>query len=228
VSSSLKQYSIYPAPATLVQSWKDASAWREFSSWVSVDQFHPAGSDHRPRTQAGMVYTADGLLARFEVADRFVKSLATNYQDMVCFDSCVELFLQPKPTSGYFNFEVNCGGTMLLYYIEDATRLDTGGLRKYRPVAIEDAAKVEIATTMPRTVPVEITEPVEWSLALRIPFAVMEPYVGKIGDVRGQTWRGNLYKCGDKTSHPHWASWAPIGETLSFHQPERFGKLVFE
>ena len=55
----------------------------------------------------------------------------------------------------------------------------------------------------------------------------MEPYIGTIGDVRGQTWRGNFYKCGDHTSHPHWASWSPIGEQLDFHQPEFFGELRF-
>ncbi|MCD6337129.1 MAG: hypothetical protein J7M01_02720, partial [Candidatus Marinimicrobia bacterium] len=37
---------------------------------------------------------------------------------------------------------------------------------------------------------------------------------------------GNLYKCGDKTSHPHWASWSPI-DKLNFHQPKHFGEFVF-
>ena len=146
---------------------------------------------------------------------------------MVCFDTCVELFIQPKKDRGYFNFEINCGGTMLLYCIDDPTR-ENGDFRRYAKVSPEHAAMIDIATTMPRTTPVEITEPVEWSLALRIPFAMMEPYVGPIGDVRGQTWRGSRYKCGDQTCHPHWASWSPIGEKLSFHQPEKFGELSFE
>jgi cellulose/xylan binding protein with CBM9 domain len=65
-------------------------------------------------------------------------------------------------------------------------------------------------------------------VAMRIPFAMMESYVSATGDPRGQTWRGNLFKCGDETSHPHWASWAPIGQELNFHQPEKFGELRFE
>ncbi|MCH8859253.1 MAG: hypothetical protein IID54_06710 [Proteobacteria bacterium] len=40
-------------------------------------------------------------------------------------------------------------------------------------------------------------------------------------------WRGNFYKCGDKTSHPHWGMWSPITNRLSFHQPALFGDLVF-
>jgi hypothetical protein len=53
----------------------------------------------------------------------------------------------------------------------------------------------------------------------------MEPYCGEVRPVVGQRWRVNAFKCGDETSHPHWASWAPIGEALNFHQPEYFGWL---
>ena len=38
-------------------------------------------------------------------------------------------------------------------------------------------------------------------------------------------WRGNFYKCADESSHPHWASWRPIGEKLDFHTPEFFGEI---
>ena len=138
-----------------------------------------------------------------------------------------ELFVQPKENRGYFNFEVNCGGTMLLYYIEDATIVG-GAFKKRTQVAPEHAAMVEVASSMPKRVPEEIESPVDWSLALRIPFAMMEPYVGAIGEIPGQIWRGNLFKCGDQTSHPHWASWAGIGEDLNFHQPRRFGRLAFD
>jgi hypothetical protein len=44
----------------------------------------------------------------------------------------------------------------------------------------------------------------------------------------GQAWRGNFYKCGDETSHPHWGMWAPIREGFTFHQPRFFGTLHFE
>jgi hypothetical protein len=201
-------------------------AWEQIPS-LQVDQFHPASSNHRPQTQARIMYDDAAIHVHFHVRDRYVKSLCTQYQDMVCNDSCVEFFVEPKPERGYFNFELNCGGTMLLYYIEDATRAG-GAFARYTKVAPEHAQMIQVATTMPKKVPVEIAEPVEWMLSLRIPFVMMEPHVGTIGDVRGQTWRGDLYKCGDQTSHPHWASWAPIGEDLNFHQPQKFGELQFE
>src|SRR6185503_11185187 len=133
------------------------------------------------------------------------------YQEPVCRDSCVELFVQPRADGGYFNFEVNCGGTMLLHYIEDPTIVGDW-FRKSKPVAIEHARHVRIATTMPRTTPVESQEPIEWRVQMMIPFSVLDAYSGPIGEVSGQRWRGNLYKCADDSSHPHWASWSPIGE----------------
>ncbi len=40
----------------------------------------------------------------------------------MCRDSCVELFLEPKPGRGYFNFEFNCAGTLMACHVEDPTR----------------------------------------------------------------------------------------------------------
>src|SRR5262245_5218596 len=92
----------------ITADWNDP-AWQVLPS-LSIDQFHPESADRRRQTRAKLAYTADALLAIFHVRDRYVKSLATEYQEMVCNDSCVELFVQPKENRGYFNFEVNCGG----------------------------------------------------------------------------------------------------------------------
>jgi hypothetical protein len=221
------RYQINRSPATPQSSldW-DGPAWREIPS-LAIEHFHPAGSDHRPLAQVKLFHTGDALHVLFRVRDRYVKSVATQYQQMVCNDSCVELFVQPKPDRGYFNFEINCCGTMLLYHIEDATRVGNA-FAKYTKVSSAHAQQIQILTTMSKTTPIEIDRPTEWRLALRVPVSIMESYVGAIGDLSGQTWCGNLYKCGDETSHSHWASWAPIGEELNFHQPDKFGELRFE
>jgi hypothetical protein len=80
---------------------------------------------------------------------------------------------------------------------------------------------------MPEVVEPEIREPTIWFLEFHIPFALFEKHVGPLGKVGGQTWTANFYKCGDKTSHPHWASWSPV-DKLNFHLPRCFGNLVFE
>ena len=86
---------------------------------------------------------------------------------------------------------------------------------------------MQARSSLPALVEPELRDPVEWQLAFYIPLAVLERYLGALGPLGGQSWRANLYKCGDKTSHPHWASWAPLA-ARNFHLPECFGALDFE
>ena len=204
----------------------ESHVWAKLPA-LAIDHFHPRSSDHHPQTHARMCVTDTALHVIFRVKDRYVKSIAVNYQDMVCRDSCVELFLQPKAEKGYFNFEFNCGGVMLLYYIEDHTRVGESFAR-YQEVSPEHAKLLQIRSTLPRVNPVEIPGPIEWRLEVAIAFCAIEPYIGAISPANPQRWRGNLYKCASATDHPHWASWSNLGDTLNFHQPDKFGEFVLE
>ena len=195
---------------------------------LEVNQFHPRSSDHRPITHAKALHDGERLYVLFRVQDRYVRCVRTTYQSLVSRDSCVEFFLQPDPQRGYFNFELNCGGTMLLYYIEDPTRTETSPFRKYTPVPHDLAATVQIWHSLPARIEAELTDDVDWSLGCAVPFSLFEPYVGASRARPAHQWRGNFFKCGDETSQPHWASWSPIGEILRFHQPDRFGAISFE
>ncbi len=188
-----------------------------------VALFHERSSDHRPDTRFRVLHAAAALYVKFEVRDRYVRSVHTQYQDPVSRDSCAEFFVQPCAGKGYFNFEVNAGGTLLLYYIEDHRRTPAG-FEKFTKVPETLARQMTIWHSLPAVVEPEITEPTTWSVAYRVPVALFEAFVGPLGKLAGQTWRGNFYKCGDQTSHPHWASWAPV-TSLNFHLPECFGEI---
>jgi hypothetical protein len=193
---------------------------------LRINHFHPAGSEHRPITEAKLLFDAGHLYVFFRVQDRYVRAVADGFQGRVWEDSCAEAFLQPREDRGYFNFEMNCGGTLRLSYIEDPRRTPEG-FAKFTPVAAEQAAKMRVYHSMPSRVEPEIREPVEWRLEYSIPLSLFQAYVGGALPPAGERWRGNFYKCGDETSHPHWASWSPIGEELNFHRPEHFGVLQF-
>jgi hypothetical protein len=203
----------------------DGPAWK-MADVLDIAHFYARSSSHRPVTQAKILYDQDGLYVFFKVKDRYVRSVHTNYQDSTCLDSCVEFFVEPKAGKGYFNFEFNCGGTLLLYFIEDP-KITASGFEKYSLVDKSLADLMRVYHSMPATVPQEIESPVEWKIEYSIPFKLFEHYLGALGEVRGQTWRANLYKCGDQTSHPHWASWSPIGDQGSFHQPQCFAPIQF-
>ena len=191
-----------------------------------VAHFWPTSSAHRPEVRFRVLHDDTNVYVKFEVQDCYVRSLQMAYQGMVCMDSCVEFFVAPRVGAGYFNFETNAGGTLLLYYIEDPTRLPAGGFVKYTPVPAACGRRVRIWHSLPAVVDPEIATPVTWGLGYCLPVTLLEDYTGPLGRLSGQVWRGNFFKCGDHTSHPHWAAWSPIAK-LNFHLPECFGELEF-
>jgi hypothetical protein len=204
----------------------DKSAWQH-ADMVAVDQFLPGGSDHRPVTHAKVLYDADRIYVAFRVRDRFVRCLATEYQGPVYADACVEFFVRPREDKGYFNFEMNCGGTLLLRNVTDPTRVGDE-LAEYTNVPWSLASQIQVYHSMPKTVEPEIADPVEWVVEYSVPFALFESFVGPLGDLAGQEWRANFYKCAENNSHPHFASWSPIHGELNFHQPQFFAPIRFE
>ena len=214
------------AQPELAGNW-DGPIWSRADT-LDVAEFRTERGDaHRPKTQARLLYDAESLYGVFRVEDRYVRAVHTEFNACVCRDSCVEFFVKPKADKGYFNMEFSCGGALLMYYIVDATPAPNGNFLDYTELTPEDGAQVAVYHSMPGVVEPEIQAPTTWFLEFRVPLALYEKYAGGIGDPAGQEWTANFYKCGDQTSHPHWASWAPI-DKLSFHRPHCFAPIQFE
>lgn len=202
----------------------DGPAWGPARS-LAVDRFRPEGTDHRPITRCKLLYDGTCIYCLFRVLDRYVRCTRTGFGGEVWEDSCVELFVQPGPATGYFNFELNCGGAIYAAHVTDPTRAD-GRVSGEDRLLPEEGERVRVYHNMPPLVEPEIGESTTWVLECAIPFALLERYVGPLGTVAGQEWRANLYKCGDRTSHPHWAAWSPL-TARNFHAPQDFGSLRF-
>jgi hypothetical protein len=214
-----------PADPELQGAWT-GPAWHAAGT-LSISSFHPRSSGHRPGAEAKLLHDGRHLYGLFRVRDRYVRSVHTAYDSDTYKDSCVELFVQPDSRAGYFALEINCGGAFSLRFIEDPTRT-ADRFAKWTRVDPALAATIRVAHSMPALVEPEVSEPVAWWVEFAWPVAAMERYCGTIGTLGGRRWRANAFKCGDETSHPHWASWAPIGEALNFHQPAYFGTFDFE
>jgi hypothetical protein len=206
-------------------AWDDA-CWRGIPE-IQIASFHPQSSGHRPDTRVKLVYDGRALYGIFRVQDCYVRCTRLNFQDAVYKDACVEFFVQPRPGAGHFNFEMNCCGALLSRYIEDARRRPDNTFFRQAGLPAAAASRIRIETTLTGPIEEEITEPLEWRLSFAIPLPVLEAFCGPLGDPRGQTWRANFNKCAEESTHPHWAAWASIGEKRDFHQPDRFGRLVF-
>ncbi len=179
--------------------------------------------EHFPRVQAKLLYDDEHIYVFFRVEDCYVRAVARATHDPVCRDSCAEFFFTPGMdiTQGYFNMEVNCGGTVLCNH-------QKGRNIARRMIRVEDIARVRIEHSLPKNIDPELAAPTTWTIKYALPLAVAEAYAPVSRPGPGVTWRANFYKCADHCSHPHWLTWSPVDNpTPDFHLPHFFGVLEF-
>lgn len=168
-----------------------------------------------PVVSADLAYSEEGLVLHYFVHGEDIRTTSPGDGNYVHEDSCVEFFMQREAGESYINFEFNAAGVCYAAHhktITESTLLSPE----------EFAAIKRIATYQGQRL--EQTEGVyNWEVTALIPWTVM----GYAEGVVPQSLRANLYKCGDKTAHPHFLSWAPIVEAApAFHRPQFFGKLT--
>lgn len=224
--NSLPEYRVRaanPLPA-LDQGWEHP-AWSKAET-AEIAHFREESSAHSPKTFVRLLHGPKGVRGVFHIDDQYVRSTRTGYSSQVWKDSCVEFFMQPKTDCGYINLEMNAGGAHLCFYVEDPTRTPQG-LKKYKAIPEEIGQKIQVRSSLPTVVDPEIRTPLTWEANFFVPYIVLEEFVGPLGPMSGQTWRGNFYKCAEDLSHPHWASWSRVDE-LNFHLPRCFGFIHFD
>ena len=209
-------------PLSIDANW-DKAAWQD-ADVLTITNTMGDDPDFIPDTRARIMYDDSHLYVIFKVVDRYVKAITTEPNGPVWEDSCVELFFAPDSTRPleYFNLEVNCGGTPLMRY----NRIPR---KDYDTLTGNELSMIEIAASMPVLVNPELVGDTVWTIEYRIPFELLRSYSTISQPEPGVVWKANLYKIADKTSNPHFLTWALIeNAVLDFHQPEFFGKLLFE
>lgn len=201
--------------------WYDP-AWNgsEITELLSI---RPESSSYIPRTRVKLLYCREGIAGIFTVDDNYMPCKFSNDMEQVWRDSCVEFFVRPYGSGGYFNFEFNCNGALHASYITDWKRTDNG-FAEFVKFSAGDCASVERRSSFKKLTDTEIATPTEWSFQFFIPFKLIEKFCGT-ADIANE-WECNFNKCADDSTHPHWVTWAPVKE-LNFHAPESFGKLAF-
>jgi hypothetical protein len=170
------------------------------------------------------MYDDNNLYLIFQVKDRFVRCITTEYNGPVWEDSCVEFFFAPDSDQPlrYFNLEINCGGTPLMRYTIIPRK-------KFTTLSAADIKMIEIAHSLPRIVDPEIREPVIWSIEYRIPITMLEKYSRVTYPEPGTVWRANFYKISENSSNPHYITWSLVDVIApDFHLPQFFGLLNFQ
>ncbi|NLS79637.1 MAG: hypothetical protein GXY76_20510 [Chloroflexi bacterium] len=190
---------------------------------AQVDVYRWYQSGEKWEAFAQLLYDADKLYFRMVSRnDHQIVAVSSQPNQPVYKDSCGELFISPGPdvSIGYFNFEINCVGAMLLAF-------GTGrqGREFLRP---ELARQVAVWHSVPGPTKAPSADDCCWEIQAAIPLAVLRAYVGFATPKLGDVWRANFQRCADGSANPQWATWNPI-ETpqADFHRPEFFGQLLF-
>ena len=193
----------------------------------------PKEFPYAPKMEVALAHTGDSLLLHYRVEEDCIRAAAEADGGRVWEDSCCEIFLQPSspntqhPTP-YFNIECNCAGTLLIGKGEDrhdrqpATATTLQSANRWSSL-MKTAVSGENGNY---TIPLKDGK-FTWHMALVVPATAL--FDSGITDFSGQTLRGNIYKCGDCLTTPHFLSLFPIDTPQpDFHRPEFFGELTFE
>ncbi len=220
----ISKYEVHKlASKPLINAVWDKSPWDEIKP-LHLQHYMGDKPEHFPFTQAKIAYDDAAVYVIFRVTDRYIKALHNKNQGPVFVDSCVEFFFTPGKNSnnGYFNLEMNCGGTMLFHHQLEPRTQST-------KISGDHIQEIEVAHTLPEIVDPEIDEETTWIVEYRIPFSVISNYHTFTRPEAGSVWRANFYKCADQTSHPHWLTWALVDvPEPNFHLPQYFGILEFQ
>lgn len=154
-------------------------------------------------------YTEDALLVRLTAREALIRAEESGPLGHPWEDSCLEFFLSPvEGDPRYINIEFNPNACCCLGLGD--------GRERMRLLPERNWLEPEV-----------FTAPDGWGIAYRVPFALLRMLFPAFRAAPGTVIRANCYKCGDKTSHPHFLSWNRVtSETPNFHRPEDFGRMI--
>lgn len=186
---------------------------------IAIDKVNwpEAFPDHR-LTTATVAHDGKSLFIDFFSRGEHLKADVDADLGPVANDSCVEFFVSPEPERGrYWNFEFNAIGRKNV-----STRIERPNPRRLSPDELAMIQTYPSAGTSPFG---ELDGLHCWNLLVVIPLSLIGiTYTGKPVEMKG-----NFYKCGGKTSSPHYLSWAPIHtERPDFHRPDCFATIILE
>lgn len=169
---------------------------------------------YRPKVGFRIGYSDEALAIMFEVEEENIRATTMEDCGPVWEDSCCEFFIANPKGEGYFNFELNCIGTLLAAKRQSKTEFDF--------LSREQLEQIRRYSSLPHN-PIDATAPEQkYWVAEVIPFSILGL------ENAPDSLRANLYKCGDKCKTPHFLSHFPIGlPSPDFHCPAFFQEIGF-
>ena len=177
----------------------------------------PEYAPYSPDCNGSVARTRNHLAVMFHVRGLDLRATAMEDNGRSWEDSCCEFFVADPKDGSYYNFELTCIGSLL------AANGEGRNNRKQIDKTLLSGVK-RLSSLKHESVEAE-GQIFSWTVALLIPFGL----IGVDPENLPETLRGNFYKCGDLTAHPHFLSWNPVGTpSPDFHRPDFFGGLILK
>lgn len=174
----------------------------------------PSQYPYQPISVFMMAYTDKAFFIHFFSHGHDLRAVNSANLSPVSQDSCVEFFMQLPDSPEYWNFEFNCiGAVNASHRVErdKPTRLTDAQLRSIRRLSSCGTSPFDEKPGLHT-----------WEITVAIPMRLLGINDGHLPS----HIFANLYKCGSKTTHPHFLSWNPIRtKTPNFHSPRFFGRI---
>lgn len=161
---------------------------------------------------AQVCYDDTALYVRMCAVEEEIKADYTGLLDEVSDDSCLEFFFSPMTgDQRYFNIEINFNGAMYLGFGPSISHL----MR-----LIPEEMKFEPQVTKAQD---------GWVLEYSIPYEFIRVFFPGFSPAPGYEMKGNFFKGTGAGDKPHFLCWQQVvARRCAFHNPDCFGRLVFE
>ena len=162
--------------------------------------------------QAQLCWDDEGIFVHLSCQEKNIRKECTKKYDPIYEDSCLEFFIRPTDDIHFFNIEFNANCAVFL------------GYSKGKPHIV----RLILPNHMDTFKPVVNFTADGWEIFYKVPFELIQNFFPSFEPKSGLEFRGNCFKCGDKTENPHYLMWNPIPEGISFHAPDHFGRMILE
>lgn len=212
-------YWVASAADFAVDGTGSAPAWQK-AGWQSLQPRGSAPGAYPTRFK--LLYSSTGLYVLMDGEDRaLTATMKEDFLDLWTED-VFEFFLWPDERQPvYFEYEISPLGFELPILVPNFG----GQFYGWRPWHYEGARKTKKAVSArggPATPGAAITG---WSAEVFVPWDLLKP-LQNVPPKSGTRWRANVYRMDYDGGRTVSWNWAPLQGT--FHQPGRFGTLIFE
>ena len=170
-------------------------------------------------SSATVFHDEEYLYIGFRCLDKDIHSSFSKRDEHLWKEEAVEVFIDvDESPNDYFEFEVSPRNVIYDSYIVDPVNIDVAETLKYNMKGIKTA--VHVAGTVNK----RKDEDQYWTVEIALPLKelVADYHPDKLSSYQ---WDINFYRINDDDSEMKYMAWSPTEG--SFHQPTKFGKIIF-